>query len=98
MTCAGISSLIITGLKRFQGQESLAGDQIQNCGKGGVNARLQRGIDWLAGHFRVGENYGSGQQWRYYYQSVGRGARPVRAVSAAWTGRCGRTARRRPAP
>ena len=35
MTCAGISSLIITGLKRFQGQEFLVGDQIQNCGKGG---------------------------------------------------------------
>ena len=48
MTCAGISSLIITGLKRFQGQEFLVGDQIQNCGKGGINLDLQRGIDWIA--------------------------------------------------
>ena len=67
MTCAGISSLIITGLKRFQGQESLVGDQIQNCGKGGIDVNLQRGIDWMASHFRVGENFGIGQQWRYYY-------------------------------
>jgi hypothetical protein len=67
MTCAGISSLIITGLKRFQGQEFLAGDQIQNCGRGGININLQRGIDWMASHFRVGENFGIGQQWRYYY-------------------------------
>jgi hypothetical protein len=67
MTCAGVSSLIITGLKRFQGQEFLQGDQIQNCGKGGVNVNLQRGIDWLARNFRVGENYGNGVQWKYYY-------------------------------
>jgi hypothetical protein len=67
MTCAGISSLIITGLKRFQGQEFLVGDQIQNCGRGGTNINLQRGIDWMANHFRVGENPPIGQQWRYYY-------------------------------
>jgi hypothetical protein len=67
MSCAGISSLIITGLKQFQGRELLVGDQIQNCGLGGININLQRGIDWLSTHFRVGENYGSGQQWRYYY-------------------------------
>jgi hypothetical protein len=67
MTCAGVSSLIITGLKRFQGQEFLQGDRIQNCGIGGVNPRLEAGIDWLSAHFRVGENYGHGQQWRYYY-------------------------------
>ncbi len=67
MTCAGISSLIITGLKRFQGQEFLAGDAIQNCGRGGININLQRGIDWMAARFRVGENFGGGYQWRYYY-------------------------------
>jgi len=67
MTCAGISSLIITGLKRFQGQEFLAGDAIQNCGRGGININLQRGIDWMAARFRVGENFGHGYQWRYYY-------------------------------
>ncbi|MFO0952882.1 MAG: DUF4159 domain-containing protein [Isosphaeraceae bacterium] len=67
MTCAGISGLIISGLKRFQGQEFLQGDQIQNCGKGGVNLNLQRGIDWMSRNFFVGQNYGHGQQWKYYY-------------------------------
>ncbi|SIO60953.1 A-macroglobulin complement component [Singulisphaera sp. GP187] len=67
MTSAGISSLIITGLKRYQGQETLVGDEIHNCGKGGVNVDLVRGLDWMANHFRVGENFGHGQQWRYYY-------------------------------
>jgi hypothetical protein len=67
MTCAGISSLIITGLKRFQGQETLSGSLIQNCGKGGGNLNLERGLDWMGSHFAVGQNSGSGQQWRYYY-------------------------------
>ena len=43
MTCAGISSLIITGTKRFQGQEYLQGTAIHNCGQGGFNPNLQRG-------------------------------------------------------
>ncbi len=67
MTCAGISSLVITGLKRFQGQESIQGDQVNNCGKGVASMSLQRSIDWLANHFQVGQNYGNGQQWKLYY-------------------------------
>jgi hypothetical protein len=67
MTTAGISSLIITGLKRFQGQEFLQGERIENCGKGGVNVNLQRGIDWMARNFYVGQNFPTGQQWKYYY-------------------------------
>jgi hypothetical protein len=67
MTCAGISSLIITGLKRFQGQEYLSGGKIENCGKGGINVNLKRATDWLARNFHVGQNVGNGQQWKYYY-------------------------------
>ena len=67
MTCAGVSSLIITGLRRFQGQEFLQGETIQNCGKGGINPKLQAGINWLAEHFQVGQNFGNGQQWKFYY-------------------------------
>ncbi|MDR3634822.1 MAG: DUF4159 domain-containing protein [Isosphaeraceae bacterium] len=67
MTCAGISSLIITGLKRFQGQEFLQGDVIRDCGRGGMNVNLQRGVDWLAARFFVGQNFGNNQQWKYYY-------------------------------
>ena len=67
MTCAGISSLIITGLRRFQGQEFLQDETIQNCGKGGINRNLQAGINWLADHFQVSQNFGNGQQWKFYY-------------------------------
>ena len=67
MSCAGISSLVITGLKRFQGQEFLVGDKIENCGKGGFNISLQRATDWLARNFHVGQNFGNGQQWKFYY-------------------------------
>src|ERR1017187_9020273 len=34
MTCAGVSSLIISGLRRFQGGEFLQGETIQECGSG----------------------------------------------------------------
>ncbi len=67
MTCAGISSLVITGLRRYQGQEVLIGDQVRRCGEGGINPDLQRGIDWLAANFSVKENVGKGQLWKYYY-------------------------------
>ena len=67
MTCAGVSSLIISGMRRFQGQEFLQGDEIENCGKGAANPSLKGGIDWLARNFQVGENFGAGQQWKFYY-------------------------------
>ncbi len=45
MTCAGISSLIISGLKRFQGAEKLVGEHdVENCGKGTTDEHLERGI------------------------------------------------------
>ena len=67
MTCAGVSSLIITGSKKYEGLENLEGDVIRDCGKGGFNRNLLRGLDWLAGHFQVGQNFGHGQVWKYYY-------------------------------
>ncbi len=67
MSCAGISSLIITGLKRFQGLEAIEGDHVINCGKGGINPRLQRAVDWMAANFRVGDNIGQGSNWKFYY-------------------------------
>ncbi len=67
MTCAGISSLIISGLRRYEGEEFLENETVRNCGKGGINKNLQAGINWLANHFHVGQNFGYGQQWRYYY-------------------------------
>ena len=67
MTCAGISSSIIAAHGRSPGRESLKGDVIKDCGKGAPNRNLQAGIDWLAGHFRINENFGAGKQWRFYY-------------------------------
>jgi len=67
MTCAGISSLIISGMRRYEGQERLVGDQIRDCGVGGINPDIQRGLDWMGARFRVSENIGNGQQWKYYY-------------------------------
>ena len=67
MTCAGVSSLIISGLSGFQGGELLQGESIQECGSGGPDRNLERGIDWLASHFRVDQNFGGGKQWQFYY-------------------------------
>ncbi len=67
MSCAGISSLIITGSKRFQGAEYLQGALIHNCGHGAANPNLQRGIDWIAANFSVGQNFPMGQQWKHYF-------------------------------
>jgi hypothetical protein len=67
MTCAGISSLVITGLRRYTGTERLVGDRIENCGSGGFDRRVQAGVDWLASRFAVEANPGSERIWKYYY-------------------------------
>jgi Domain of unknown function (DUF4159) len=68
MTCAGISSLVISGLKRFRGAERLVGDHdVEDCGKGAADPNLDAGIRWISTHFQVGQNFGAGQQWKYYY-------------------------------
>jgi Domain of unknown function (DUF4159)/Sigma-70, region 4 len=67
MTCAGISSLIITNRHRPIGKESLKGEEIDDCGKGDADKRPVQGIDWLASHFRINENFGAGPLWTFYY-------------------------------
>ncbi len=68
MTCAGISSLVISGLKRFRGVERLLGERdVEDCGRGGADPNLQAGINWMSTHFMVGQNFGASQQWKYYY-------------------------------
>jgi RNA polymerase sigma factor (sigma-70 family) len=67
MTCAGIACVVLSGLGRFPGQEFLEDEAIHNCGKGDGSRNVQAGIDWLASHFQVSQNFGSGRQWRYYY-------------------------------
>ena len=67
MTCAGISSLIICGSRRFQSLEHLEGEKIRQCGEGGFDIYLNRAIDWLGKHFDVHQNLGHGQQYKLYY-------------------------------
>ncbi|RUL82218.1 DUF4159 domain-containing protein [Tautonia sociabilis] len=67
MTTAGISSLVITGLRRIQSRELLVGDEIRNCGEGGINPNIQRALDWMGANFRVDTNLGRGITWKYYY-------------------------------
>jgi hypothetical protein len=67
MTCAGISSLIFCGSRRFQSFESVQGEAIHHCGEGTYDPFLNRGIDWLATHFDVAQNFGVGQQYKIYY-------------------------------
>jgi hypothetical protein len=62
MTAAGVSSLVITGLRQFQGHETLAGDRISHCGEGHADIPLRRGIDWLGSHFTVRTG-----GWNLYY-------------------------------
>jgi RNA polymerase sigma factor (sigma-70 family) len=57
MTCAGISSLVMT---RREGRRVHVLDRPAHAG-------LQQGIDWLATHFSVNQNFGAGQQWTFYY-------------------------------
>jgi Domain of unknown function (DUF4159) len=67
MTCAGVSSLILLNHHKPVGEESLTGQTVQNCGKRVVYRPPGRGLDWLAGHFRVNENFGAGPLWAFYY-------------------------------
>jgi hypothetical protein len=67
MACAGISSLVVAGLRVVEGRESIARESIEHCGAIAVDPSLRRGLDWLGAHFRVDENPGLDQSWKYYY-------------------------------
>jgi len=66
MTCAGISSLLMTGMKHHDSLERLVGNHIERCGDQAVDPALAHGLDWLAVHFDVRGNINSGE-WKYYY-------------------------------
>ena len=68
MTCAGISSLVITrGRPHVQGQELLQNGIIHNCGKGGADTHRASGHRLAGQPFQVDQNFGGGQQWKFYY-------------------------------
>ncbi|MFO0959133.1 MAG: DUF4159 domain-containing protein [Isosphaeraceae bacterium] len=67
MTCAGISSLIISGLRRYEGHERLNDDgTIVKCGEGTFSPKVQQGINWVASNFDVTQNVNR-DGWTFYY-------------------------------
>ncbi|MGA2030787.1 MAG: DUF4159 domain-containing protein [Thermoguttaceae bacterium] len=69
MTCAGISSMIITADMIHQADARAIGDRIDCCGKGDVeNDRIERALGWLGRNFSVTGNPNQiGQTWLLYY-------------------------------
>lgn len=68
MTVAGVSSLIITGLRIHEGLEKLENGVIKNCGQWQQNDAVARGLDWIGKNFTVRMNPGpGGGPWHYYY-------------------------------
>ena len=53
MTCAGISSLIIPGLRRFQGQEFLQGERSRTAARAESTAASKAGSTGWPSHFQV---------------------------------------------
>ncbi|MDX2038743.1 MAG: DUF4159 domain-containing protein [Isosphaeraceae bacterium] len=67
MTCAGISSLVITGARRMQSRERLVGDEIHDCGSEGADVELARAIDWMGSLFSVRVNPRHEGMYKLYY-------------------------------
>jgi hypothetical protein len=67
MTSAGISSLIIAGMRLHEGQEKIRAGHIEDCGVWQQNDAIARGLDWLGRQEKLVEtNPGSGL-WHFYY-------------------------------
>jgi hypothetical protein len=79
MTAEGISSLILARMRRAVqespsgartkgvGSKPKASETIRGCGTGSVDPKLLLAIGWLGRRFRVSENIGNGQQWKFCY-------------------------------
>ena len=68
MTLAGIAALVIAADKLNPGDAEVEGDRILCCGKQAQNDSVERGLAWLAQHFSVTTNPGTGNsQWLLYY-------------------------------
>jgi len=75
MTVAGISSLIITGLRLHESEEKITNGVIENCGKWKENDSVARGLDWMGRHFSVKSNPPNGGWLLYYLYGLERAAR-----------------------
>jgi hypothetical protein len=75
MTVAGISSLIIAGLRLHEGEERIVNGVIENCGKFKENEAIARGLDWMGRHFSVEHNPNGGAWVLYYLYGLERAGR-----------------------
>ena len=67
MTCAGVSSLVISGERLVRDHETLVGGVIRNCGRHESDVPLEAGINWLGRNFRLDVNKGGSNEWTLYY-------------------------------
>jgi len=69
MTCAGITSLVITADMVHQSDATADGDSIQCCQRTeSDNDRLERALQWMGKNFAVTRNPGTSRQsWLLYY-------------------------------
>jgi hypothetical protein len=71
MTCAGIASLVIADDILHDPDAKVSGNQIDPCWRGPseVPEKINKGVEWLAGHFSVQSNPQSPTPnlWHYYY-------------------------------
>jgi hypothetical protein len=66
MTCAGITSMVITNMRLNDGDATVEGDKILCCGQDDNDLAVQRGLQWLGQHFSVHRNVGN-HGWVLYY-------------------------------
>ena len=55
------------GPERFQGQESIQGDVIHNCGRAESIPSFRPASTGWPNTSRSSQNFGNGQQWKFYY-------------------------------
>jgi hypothetical protein len=70
MTCAGISSLVMARLATSDGDARVNGAQVNCCQPHEDDQDVARAMAWMAKHFSVSRNPGSGEQaeyWNLYY-------------------------------
>ena len=67
MTCAGISSVVISLGKISEGDASVVRDEVECCGQQTDIDAVERGVRWLANEFSVARNPRHGSSYLFYY-------------------------------